>query len=243
MLFISMIGKTGKRFWCLVWASPETAETPRIHGAELCRKSSDARRWAPVPGDTGAGCLASHARHRAKDSMANAAENGWGHEQQRHVRHVDGFHHIFPVGMLLQPCCLVYVWTSFAYGRVVGELLQAFTWDHPLRWGKSRAFSQRVVRWWWKLSVSKLLESSWICFIPVHYHSLSQIGQWKPGSCHIDKYTDIHSKQPSRPSSVEWDHWGPAQSWATLISRKGSFIELSYTVAIHDCSYNCKPEH
>lgn len=38
---------------CLVWASPETAETPRIHGAELCRKSSDARRWAPVPGDTG----------------------------------------------------------------------------------------------------------------------------------------------------------------------------------------------
>jgi hypothetical protein len=42
---------------------------------------------------------------------------------------------------------------------------------------------------------------------------------------------------------VEWDHWGPAQSWATLISRKGSFIELSYTVAIHDCSYNCKPEH
>ena len=85
-----------QNFWRLICASPETAETPRIHGAELCRKSSDARRWVPVP-DTGARCP-SHAGHGA-DSMANA-ENGWGKQQ----RHVDSFQSFY-IFLQYLPCC------------------------------------------------------------------------------------------------------------------------------------------
>ena len=78
--------------------------------------------------------------------------------------------------MLLQPCCLVYVWTSFAYGRVVGELLQAFTWDHPLRWGNQEHLANELYVDGGSYPYQGCLNLLYM-FSPFHYHSLSQIGQ------------------------------------------------------------------